>query len=381
MATGAVVDDWAEIKAPHADDWEEIKMDHNPAQGGHAPDNENGSFLHWGGEDLKRSAEFFKNEGEGVLNGVNPVNMVKGLIHPIDALNSIAHLPKQMWDQYESGDLEGLAHSIGSLAGGVIAGKAIPEVPGAISDIKAAANGPLGAAAKAGAKAAFPEAIKATPVLGKFATGIGKKMFDAYADAKKQQQAPPPTAAAPIPAPDPVVTPQASPAPAPAVQAPTEPAASPTPAATPAPVPVAPRIPIWQRTVQPKSLADFARGAKPEADLPAVPSYMQEAFEGDRGGTGIPQEQQARTSIVNALAPKLIQHGIKPEDLDTAEGRAQAAKIAEGIPGLSKNKEFIKSIKEYNPSDTTLDRVQTLMEQWGKFADKFGYKSLGDFKQ
>lgn len=412
----------------YGDIFEKIHAEH----GGHAPD--------WH-DDAKNSAKFLANEvrgvGEGVMNSIPGVAPSAPPEHfDSSELNEIRSRLKSgnspIWEtlknQFTSGDMEGLARTIGHVAGNVVAVKAAGDLSEAAPKISEAASDvgeTTGAVLKGAGKGAY-EANKNLGVHGAagvasiipgvghaVATGIegantiagalkgAKAGLSDLANARAAEAAqvlsdarvaasrastPIYKAAPSAPAPYPPVQPIP---PAYATSRSTMPAMKPaeTPVPAPAPVeappvaPAPPRIPIWQRIVQPKSLADFARGAKPEADLPAVPSYMQEAFEGDRGGTGIPQEQQARTSIVNALAPKLIQHGIKPEDLDTAEGRAQAAKIAEGIPGLSKNKEFIKSIKEYNPSDTTLDRVQTLMEQWGKFADKFGYKSLGDFKQ
>jgi hypothetical protein len=86
-------------------------------------------------DDVKASASFLGNELLGVGSAVNPVNIAKGVYntvaHPIDTAVGLAHLPGQMYDQFQNGDMEGLAKSIGQLAGNVAMAKAIPEAPGA----------------------------------------------------------------------------------------------------------------------------------------------------------------------------------------------------------------------------------------------------------
>jgi hypothetical protein len=86
-------------------------------------------------DDVKASASFLGNELLGVGNAVNPINIVKGVYntvaHPIDTAVGLAKLPGQMYDQYQNGDMEGLAKNIGQLAGNVALAKAVPEAPGA----------------------------------------------------------------------------------------------------------------------------------------------------------------------------------------------------------------------------------------------------------
>lgn len=91
-----------------------------------------------------------------------------------------------------------------------------------------------------------------------------------------------------------------------------------------------------------------------------------------------PQEAQSRQSIAIKLAPALLKAGIKAEDLGTEAGRARAAEIASAIPSLSKNKALMNSLKNYDPSDLTLDAAQTLMSQWDKFSGMLGFKNLAD---
>lgn len=86
-------------------------------------------------DDVKASASFLGNEIIGASEAVDPINIAKGLIHtvlhPIDTAKGMATLPGQMYDQYQAGDMPGLAKNIGNVAGQVIAAKALPEVPGA----------------------------------------------------------------------------------------------------------------------------------------------------------------------------------------------------------------------------------------------------------
>lgn len=202
------------------------------------------------------------------------------------------------------------------------------------------------------------------------------------------------------------------------------PAGPPAPEPTPMPqvtAPVAPsapaaRVPLWQQNLPPKAteppqvsndLLDgvaqwaikkpFAKATAAEkvqvqalaskltpAPSPAaptsssVPSMYQEAFEGDKGGVLSPQETQNRLNVANHFAPLLLKEGIAPEELSTPEGRLAAAQIAKDHPEISSNKSFRNSLKNYDPSDTTVSQVQTLMAQWDKYAGMMGYKSLAD---
>jgi hypothetical protein len=106
-----------------------------------------------------------------------------------------------------------------------------------------------------------------------------------------------------------------------------------------------------------------------------TPAAYKEAFPGDTGGRLNTPEAQARTTIVNRLAPALLKAGMKPEDLSTDAGKAQALDIAKQIPGLSKN----KALAEYDPSSGTLEATQTLMEQADRFQQILGKpKTMGD---
>lgn len=134
-------------------------------------------------------------------------------------------------------------------------------------------------------------------------------------------------------------------------------------------------VPSIQATKPSGTLADALLKS---SSLPDLPSPYREAFEGDKGGTLSPQEMQNRQTIALKLTPRLLGEGLKPEDLDTAAGREQAAQIAENTPGLSKNKALINALRNYDPSDTTLDSVQALMSRWDQFSQILGLKSLGD---
>lgn len=138
------------------------------------------------------SAQFLWNEVKGVGSALNPVNIAKGLYntvaHPIDTATAIAKTPMVINNQMESGDMEGLANSLGNVAGTILGAKAIPEVPNAIKSV-----GDIGKSQQATAlmNAAAPAAMKELPLV--------KSGYSAY-KAYKQAMAPPPVQTAPIPA-------------------------------------------------------------------------------------------------------------------------------------------------------------------------------------